>query len=238
MKRFSVVLFCLVALPLIWPTDGFAQKRSRKATQSRAPIEVKADVAVGPAGFVVSGPVADDQTFHFGLRLSVAAIIEKETVRANASRVPRRLRKAIARMDGPLRIYPFWWLPNALILAPKVNNTGIFGINFRPFGLGLVLANAPRVDIGAGLNLTYAYVTSTAFDSPTHFLRPGLDLKAQVEVPLADSFLVSVGWASTFYPPQQLGGSIVEFGDLDSSIWHIGQLFLQFHFRFPYKVNL
>ena len=34
---------------------------------------------------------------------------------------------------------------------------------------------------------------------------------------------------------------ITDLGDLekfDDSIWHIGQAFLKFHFRFPYTVNL
>jgi hypothetical protein len=49
---------------------------------------------------------------------------------------------------------------------------------------------------------------------------------------------MSVGWQSTFYPPQALGGAIFSLGDVDQSIWHIGQAFLKFHFRFPYSLKI
>lgn len=213
-----------------------AQKKRKKKKSSSATVMV--DVGVGPAGFLLSGPVADDQTLHPGLRLSVAAIIDRATVKKNAHRVPRKFRKQLAKMKGPLRIYPLWWLPRSLILSPKLDNTGIFGVNFRPIGIGLALSQEPRLGVGVGLDLTYAYIDSDVLPSPTHFLRPGLDITADIEFPITRTFLVSVGWSSAFYPPQELGGKVLEWGEVDRSVWHIGQVFLQFHFRFPYTVNL
>lgn len=236
--KFTVWIFALVfALASMMP-DAHAEKRKKKRSKKSGQATVMVDVGVGPAGFVLTGPVADDQLFHPGLRLSVAAIIDRATVKKNAHRIPRKYRKQIAKLKGPIRIYPFWWLPRSLILSPKINNTGIFGVNFRPIGIGLALSQNPRLGVGIGLDLSYAYIDSEAFPSPTHFLRPGLDITADVELPLSRTFLVSVGWTSAFYPPQELGGKVFEWGDPDRSVWHMGQLFLQLHFRFPYTVNL
>ncbi len=228
--RFVFVLATVASLMLASSTAA-ARGKSKGST-------VMVDVGVGPAGFLLTGPVADDQTFHPGLRLSVAAIIDKATIKKNAHRIPRKFRKQLAKMEGPLRIYPFWWLPRSLILSPKLNQTGIFGVNFRPIGIGFAFSQNPRLGVSAGLDLSYAYIDSDAFASPTHFLRPGLDITVDLELPLSRTFLVSFGWTSAFYPPQELGGPVFEWGEPDDSVWHMGQLFMQFHFRFPYKVNL
>ena len=38
--------------------------------------------------------------------------------------------------------------------------------------------------------------------------------------------------------PQELGGDIAEIGEPDASIWHIGQGFIQLHYRFPFTVRM
>jgi hypothetical protein len=104
--------------------------------------------------------------------------------------------------------------------------------------LGLALSDAPRLDVSAGLLLSYAYITSTTLPSPTHFLRPGLELKAELEFPIQQDFRISIGWASSLYPPQEVGGDVFKMGDPDVSIWHIGQAFVLLHFRFPYETEI
>ncbi len=112
--------------------------------------------------------------------------------------------------------------------------TGMYGIGFRPLSIGIPLVKEPfRFTAGAGLRATYAYLPSDSLGN-THFLRPGLDVLGEIEVPFSERFLVSFGWDSQFYIPQEVGGSILELGALDDSIWHIGQGFLKLHFRVPY----
>jgi hypothetical protein len=93
--------------------------------------------------------------------------------------------------------------------------------------------------------LTYAYIHSDLAEIPTtHFLRPGLDVGAELEIPFSRSFLISLGWASGFYLPQQLGSFGLGAADsnadvpLADTLWHFGQAFLKLHFRFPYSTRL
>ena len=100
------------------------------------------------------------------------------------------------------------------------------------------LMRRPTLSFSTGLNLTYAYLTQSDALPATHFLRPGIDLAARFELPLSQSWLISFGWTSLFCPPQKLGGTLTEMGELNESIWHIGQAFAQIHYRFPYRVRL
>ena len=90
--------------------------------------------------------------------------------------------------------------------------------------------------------LTYFYLHSDTIEN-THFLRPGIDIKLDLEIPVTKNFLISFGWASAFYIPQKPGNSPFEWENvepdtLDQFVWHLGQAFFKFHFRFPVTVNL
>ena len=114
----------------------------------------------------------------------------------------------------------------------------MYGANWRLIGLGVPLIKVPRFSISTGLNMSYAYLGGSKAIEKTHFLRPGLDVTAGLEIPFSKSFLISVGWSSYFYPPQEIGGEIFALGQRDASIWHMGQGFLKLHFRVPYTVQL
>ncbi|QDE70960.1 hypothetical protein BHS09_30475 [Myxococcus xanthus] len=61
----------------------------------------------------------------------------------------------------------------------------------------------------------------------------GIDLELQ----LSKSFLLGVGWESAFYVPQELGGlGLPE--RLRDGFFHVGQAYLQLHFRVPYAVRV
>lgn len=209
-------------------------------------IEVPVDVGVGPSAYYFFGPVNDPRwpIPHFGLKLDVQAVIDRELIARNASRIPAGMRRA-ARSVDEVRISPSLLIPDALILSPKVpsfGDTAIYGITWRPISAGLPLLGRPargassratsRVTLGAGLLLTYAFVQSDSLPT-THFVRPGVDLMLEVELAASESFLVSFGWASQLYVPQRLGSFGI--GPLSESIFHVGQAFLQLHFRFPYR---
>jgi hypothetical protein len=206
-----------------------------RALASRVTVPV--DVGVGPAAYFITGPLQDDQLVHLGLELDVEAVIDREWVRENPNAIPRRYRK-MAKDITEVRISPSIFIPDALFISPKLRNTGMFGATWRPLALAQPIGSgAVRLRLGAGLLLTYAFIYSDLATLPTtHFLRPGADLMAEVELKVTDSFLVSFGWASGFYIPQKLGS--LGFGALEESIWHVGQGFLQLHFRFPYTTNI
>lgn len=202
-------------------------------------VTVPVDVGVGPAAHFITGPMQDDQLAYAGLALSVEAVLNKRTIKKFRKQIPKKYRQAAMSMDE-VRVSPSILIPDTLFISPKVDNTGMYGVSWRPIGLGIPLAKEPvRWTLGAGLRLTYAYVHSdTLAASQMHFIRPGLDAATEIEVPLSKSFLVSFGWNSQLYIPQEIGGDVLAVGELDESIWHIGQGFLKLHFRFPYAVDL
>lgn len=203
-------------------------------------ITILADIGVAPAVHLVNGPFDTHHEPNYGLKLSLQGIIDREVIRRNKHRVPKKYRSYIARARE-LRISPFWYLPDTLFISPKAGDSQMYGVSFRPIGIGLALGAKPRLGLSAGAVLTYAWYQSDALDdgSGTHFLRPGVELRLDFEIPFSRTFLMSLGWASTFYLPQEIGG----FGFPDDNwatrtIWHIGQGYLMFHFRFPYSTNI
>lgn len=226
-----------------------AKKRAapKKTRRGKQPVTIPIDIGIGPAVHMITGPVQDDQQLHYGIKFSVKAIIDGALIKKNLHRVPKSYRK-YARKIKEARV-GHMLIPDTFFISPKNQNTGIYGVSWRPIGLDIPLLRVPRLAVGAGINLTYMYVdmdvpVDGASDPDakenvtTHFLRPGADLQASFEVPFSKSFLVSVGWQSTFYPPQELGGEIFSLGDTDNGIWHIGQAYLKFHFRFPYSLKI
>jgi len=211
------------------------------------PITVPVDVGVGPAAYVINGPVFDDQPVHTGLKISVQAIIDQATIQAHQDRIPPSYREQALRMRE-VRFSPSIFIPDALIISPKLRNTGIYGVTWRPLSIGLPLVDTDsvRLSLGAGLLLTYAFLYSDLPEIPTtHFIRPGIDLGAELEIAITPALLVSLGWSSGFYIPQGLGTfGLGPFGDthdwdgLRQTLWHFGQGFVKLHFRFPYSANL
>jgi len=208
-------------------------------------VTVPVDVAVGPAFYVITGEVARDQPVHFGLKLSVQAIIDQATIRQHQDRIPARYRQQALHLKE-VRYSPSILIPDALIISPQVQHTGIYGISWRPISVGLPLVDTGStcLRLAAGLLVTYAYIHSDLAAIPeTHFLRPGLDVGADLEIMFTSSFGVSLGWASGFYVPQVLGGfGLAHEGKSVSigpdTLWHFGQAYFKFHVRFPYTATL
>jgi hypothetical protein len=202
-------------------------------------VTVPVDVGVGPAAYLFTGPIADDQFPHYGLKISLEAVIDQELIRRNQRRIPASYRKMAGSMDE-VRYKPSIFIPDALIISPKIKDTGIYGVTWNPLGVGVPLLKGPvRLRVGAGLLLTYAFIYSDNPEIPTtHFVRPGLDLGADLEIPFTKSFLISLGWSSGLYVPQKLGSFGLDMDAIDKSIWHVGQAYLQLHFRFPYSTKM
>lgn len=205
------------------------------ATAAR-PVTVPVDVGVGPTALLFFGPIFEDQPIHTGVKISVDAVLDREWLRQNQRLIPKRYRKQAQRVDE-IRISPSIFIPDTLIISPKVRNTGMYGVTWKPLGLGLPLSSSPvRLSVGGGLLLTYAYLHSDTL-ADTHLLRPGAELGVDLELQFSKRFLVSVGWESALYVPQELGGLGLP-DRLRDGIFHVGQAYLQLHFRFPYSTRL
>jgi hypothetical protein len=212
------------------------------------PVEIPVNVGVGPLAATFFGPIAEDQRYHWGLELKLAAIIDKAVLKSQRKRVPKRFRGMVDRM-GQVEIGHLL-IPDRFFISPRLKNTAIYGVTFRPIGINQPLVKSPfRLTIGAGLMLTYAYINTRYSadvlsdqrktpEGTTHFLRPGLEFKAELTIPITRSFLISGGWSSALYPPQKVGEGIASFGGTEGTIWHVGRAFAMIHIRFPYMVNL
>lgn len=195
-------------------------------------VTVPVDVGVGPAAYTLTGPVAQDQLLHSGLSLSVYAVLDKKALRKHRKKIPKEYRQAVKQMDE-VRISPSIWIPDHIILSPPVNGTGLYGVTWEPFTVGVPLGR--YLDADLGLVATAAWLHSDSLPN-TLFLRPGVSASLEWEFPLSKQYLVSFGWDSKVYVPQELG-SLAIAQDLDS-IWHIGHGFVELHVRFPYTVRL
>ncbi len=212
-------------------------------------VTVPVDVGIGPALYHGPGPLfANDSVFgagpgtHLGLKIEVAAILSNKIIRENINRVPRAYRNRAKRMDQ-VRYGPSIFIPDALFISPDLGGVGMYGVTWRPYSLGMTLnKRQPRVTLSAGLLVTAALAHGARLPQTTFFLRPGLDLALDVEIPITRSFLVSLGYAGQLYVPQVVGGGFFEVG-FDAatrarSIWAMGQLYVRLHFRFPYTANI
>ncbi|NVJ24536.1 MULTISPECIES: hypothetical protein [Myxococcus] len=199
-------------------------------------VTVPVDVGVGPAAYMFFGPVFDDQPIHTGVKLSVEAVLDKDWLKKNQRAIPKSYRKYAKSVDE-VRISPSIFIPDSFIISPKLKNTGMYGVTWKPLGLGLPLTDGPvRLAVGGGLLLTYAYLYSDTLAN-THFLRPGAELGVDLELQFSKNFLVSLGWESALYVPQELG-SLGMPDRVRDGIFHVGQAYLQLHVRFPYTTFL
>jgi len=216
-----------------------------------AKVTVPADVGVGPAGYWFSGPLLDNRGAipHFALRFNLYAVIDQDTIQANRDRIPPKYR-AMAKDVTELHVGPSIFIPSALYISPKVdalNGVGMFGVSWTPIGLMLLRTGGGsardwnrkggRFYLDAHLLLTYLYIYSdfTAIP-PTHFIRPGVELTATLELDVSKNVLVSLGGGAQAYVPQKLGE--LGLGGLDESVVFAWFAFLKVHFRFPYEATL
>ena len=208
--------------------------RCNRPFRSR-PVTVPINVGVAPAAMFWTGPIQDDQLVHYGLRIDVFAAMDRRWLQENCDvvgrYVPASYRGFVARSEE-IRYLPSpgFLIPRTLFISPKIKNTGMYGATFNLIGGALGLG---WLRVGGHLIGTYAYIHSDTLGT-THFLRPGLELRADLELPLSDVFRVSLGWASQLYIPQQVGGLPWEVLPLNNSAWHVGQAYLMLHFRIPY----
>lgn len=218
------------------------EKARRKPPPKRdGPVAIPIDVGVGPMAIVPTGSVFFDQYVHSALTLSLAAVIDQDLIRRERDRIPAEYRRQAGTI-GEARIRPLWLavIPEVVIVSPAWLRTGMYGAIWRPFGLGVTLVDQDALKVGAhaAVDLAYVFVHSTSIPQPTHFLRPGLNADLVAELKITETFLVSGGWSSSFYPPQPVGRPPWELLPVQDSLWHLGGPFVKLHVRVPYETNL
>lgn len=224
-----------LAFLIVFPALAFT------STARAARVEVPVDVGVGPAAHFISGAVFEDQPMHWGLKLSLAAVFDQRTIQRHSRRLPAGYRKMAQGLDEA-RISPSIFIPDTLFISPKTKNTGLYGATWEPVGLAVPLVGDPssvfRARFTGALLATVAFLHSDVLPN-TLFIRPGVGLGVDAEVRFSRAFLISLGWTSGFYVPQQLGSfGVGSFDELGGSMWHVGQAWLKFHVRFPYSVSM
>lgn len=245
--KFQVILVAVfVAVMTVAAVDD---AHAGSSTVADVPVQI----GVGPTGNILAGPtytddtigwggrLADDQLIHYGLRLSATAIIQADLVEEHPRMVPRNYRGYVRRA-GEVRFSPavLSLIPSSLYLSPPVTDASAWGATWALLGAGLPLVTDPfRLSLNGRVIATLLYVDSPSATSPFFFARPGASLVVDVEVPVTDDFLVSFGWSSKFHvPPQPLSGHFLNSRGFDEhSLWHIGQFYVQGHYRFPFSYD-
>jgi hypothetical protein len=237
MKRLTYSSLCLLGslvLGLLMATSpSFAKKK----------VTIPINVGLGPAAYFITGDIQNDQAPHYGVKINLGAVITKKTIEENKGKIPKKYHSLVDKV-GEAQIGHLL-IPDALFISPKTQNTGIYGVTWQPININQPLLDSwLKLEVGAGLLLSYAYIdqdiktaSGMTTNQTTHFFRPGLELLANLDLPFSDSFILSLGWSSGFYVPQTLGeftGVSVE----ENSIWHIGQAYALFNFRFPFTAKI
>lgn len=215
-----------------------------------AGIQVPADVGFGPAGYWFYGPLLENRGAvpHFALTFNIHAVIDKAWVEENRGAIPPRYQK-LADGINEVRIGPSIFIPSTLYISPKVDalgGVGLYGVTWTPVGLTLVNTGQKsardwnksrgRFYLDAQLLLTYLFIHSDLAGIPTtHFIRPGLQVKATAQISVTQRFLISLGGGAQVYVPQALGS--FGWNPIDQSRWLSWFAFLKFHVRFPYEVS-
>jgi hypothetical protein len=210
---------------------------------SKEPVEVPLNIGFGPALNYIPKVISDDQTFHYSLKLDICAVLDKNFIESHKDRIPKKYRGLLEGKDEFRVSYIF--IPELLIISPKIEHTGIYGVNFRPVTLRVPFVSKTNFKngISIGLDLTYMFIYSDKIfdgEGSMNFLRPGLNLQFDNLIRFSKSFLVSFGLDSYFYIPQEIKdrSPIIEIGNLDRAIWFIGQVYIIINFRVPYKTRI
>lgn len=267
----SRVLRAFLITLVILGLSASASAKKKKKKKAKEPTEIAIDVAVGGGGLMFPGVIQDQTPYHATLRLDLHAIITNELIKKNKNRIPKKYRQlALKQEELRFRPGAISFIPTNVVISP-MEKTQLYGANWGLLGVGVAPKLGPlRLGISAQLQVSAFYLSSDldlqalatqgsadsmdnmmmsdSSEDPAEeegtsmfFLRPGLSLAADLEIPLKkDAFAVSIGWKSTAYLPQDIGGGVLDmsFDNLDGSMWLMHQVYLDFHFRVPYSVKL
>ena len=250
--RALLAVVCIISLFATSAEAAPRRKRQghRRKASTSGPLTVPVEVAVGPIALVPSPPLLMDQPVHAGLRIEIAAVVDRALIRAHSGRLPTWAR-GVAGSLNEVKVRPSYLalLPEELVISPQFSNTGMYGAIWRPFGVGVGLVDTPRLRVraGAAVDAVALVVHSSAVgvaagapagaQSLTLVLRPGLNATIAAEVPVSKDWMVSAGWASDLFVPQPIGRPPWEFFPVEDALFHLGGPYVMVHGRFSYTVG-
>ncbi|MBF0429985.1 MAG: hypothetical protein HQK83_01800 [Fibrobacteria bacterium] len=209
-------------------------------------FSIPLNVGVGPEFNYYNGVIGKDQAIHYGIKIDMHAFIDKTVLEKNKNKIPKKFRKQVQKLSS-VKIGKVY-IPESIIFSPKIKNTGIYGINFRPVGAGLGLVSGAFLDVNLnlGLNLSYLFIHSDKLfedekGTVMHFLRPGLNAKLNFQFKFSRIFQLSSGFEGIGYVPQEMSvdSKIFEIGDFNNdNLWLMGQIYLMMNIRIPMMIKM
>lgn len=195
-------------------------------------------ITVGPAVNFWSDPPPGVADVFFGLRVGLFLATHGEhhisVAQAEDSWFAEVGRHTYFRSGLPV-------IPDNFFLSPLGDATGmsVYGIGFRPASFGMHPAGGLfRFGFSGGVVVTYAHIETFGQSATvTDFLRPGFDIRADVELDWGGDFFLALGWSSLFHAPQSFGAAIDSDVSSGPQLWHLGQIYLLFYIRLPNKAT-
>ena len=199
--------------------------------QGKTPVTIPVEIGVGPSTQTFFGTLAKQQSRHYGLKLDLAAVIDKAIIKKFKKKIPKKYRK-LSKKIGEVRFrpWPLPLIPTTIMISPSDTNPN-YGAIWDTFGVGTSLG---PISLNINLPLVYSYIgyMEGTQNRSMHLLRPSLSAGAALNLQFTKQLGLTVGWRSYFMPPQPIGGSISEFSsETDNSVWHMGQGYLTLNFR-------
>ena len=219
MMRLLFLISTLVSL-------SFAQVQAKKT-----PVTIPIEIGVGPSAQTFFGQMQEQRQMHTGLKIDLAAIIDKAIIKKFKKKIPKKYRKMAMKIgEVRFRPSPIPFIPTTLMISPHDTNPS-YGAIWDTFGVGTSLG---PIKLGIDLPIVYSYIGYQVEDEnkSMHLLRPALSAKAALNLQFSKSIGLTIGWRSYFMPPQPIGGSIGDFeASTENTIWHMGQGFATLNFR-------
>ncbi len=202
-----------------------------QAQAKKTPVTIPIEIGVGPSGQTFFGDLQSQRQLHTGLKIDLAAVIDKAIIKKFKKKIPKKYRKAAMKIgEVRFRPSPIPFIPTTLIISPHDSNPS-YGAIWDTFGVGTGLG---PIKIGLGLPIVYSYIGYKEGEESKsmNLFRPALSAKAALNLQFSKSVGLTIGWRSYFMPPQVIGGSVGDFkASTQGTIWHMGQGFATLNFR-------
>ena len=205
------------------------------------PIEIDADVGIGPQWLSANGALGDAGPGFLAFPLDIYGIVDPGDLQKIRRHTPRKYRSMVPKSE--IRVSPSIFIPDQLIVSPQIGGgPAMYGASWTPLTLthDLVHRSHVNLQIAVGPTLTVAVLPDDGIgEDPTVFARPGLKGKIEAEFELPGPLVLSLGYDGRVYLPQGLddGGFETIMPGRDT-LWALGGAFVQLHVRFPKTIRM
>lgn len=199
-------------------------------------VSAALDVGVGGKALLIYGAPPQVRRVHSGATASARVVVDPKSLRETTDALPWPWSSLAGRKTKKVHWNPVPWLPESIILSPGFGDGSALGMSWRVAQMQVDTGDRFKVGFTSGARLTW--LSFFGGDVPTtHFLRPGIDLGAWVELPLSERWFLDVGYSSQLYVPQAWGSPPWEIGPQEDWLWHLGEVSLTFHRRRPRTIH-